>query len=659
MVKTFNKILIAVLVLSLPLPVFAASQSVDENVTINGYFTMTGGALSMTATSGFLNLSGLSASLINTGANSLSLTGSPLNLNISGTGATSIGNGATVTLTLGSDQIGDIYYRNSSNNLARLAIGSAGQVLVASGTPNWKTLATVATGTTAYSTLNWNTSTASWQENATFLANAGALSGVASLDLITVSSSTLSFPNAGTLSTAIGNLTLQPASGTVSLDSASNLTGNTALTISTASNPLMINSSRWTINSSGTLTLATADGIYTIGEAFPNKISSTDNGIGLYNAATSTAMKSGLFTEVDGTLLSYGINVTQIGDRNNTYAGGIFRFDTRSGDPYFSVKRQVATGTEFSDIQISTSGDVGMGGWVSDTNLFPGNVSILANASSTVGFVVQAAASQTADLTQWQSYDGDAKGSAGPVLLEINSNGTVTTPAGTALNITSGGTGTINIGTDANAKTINFGTGAATETINIGGTGANVINLGNTQTGGSINLGSALTTGTITIGGTGAQTGTIAIGTGTGAQTLNLGTGGTGAKTINIGTGAATNTVNIGNLTGSTTVNINSTGTGSIDFAGHILTSGTAPTLGTCAGGAVAAGSTDFAGQVTGLTGTTCAVNFSKTWTNAPFCVVSNNSDTASRIEVSTTATVLTITEQANVPRVSWICVGH
>jgi hypothetical protein len=465
MAKTFNKILIALLVLSLPLPAFA-SVSVDENLTVNTFFAVNGGTLNMTATSGFLNLSGLSASLINTGANSLSLTGSPLYLNTTGTGATSIGNGATVTLSVGSDQIGDIYYRNSSNNLARLAIGTAGQVLVASGTPNWKTLATVATGTTAYSTLNWNTSTASWQENATFLANAGALSGVSSLDLIAVSSGTLAFPNAGTLSTGVGNLTLQPASGTVSLDSASNLTGNSALTISTALNPLMINSSRWTVNSSGTLVLTTSDGIYTIGEAFPNKISSTDNGIGLYNAATSTSMKSGLFTEVDGTLLSYGINVTQIGDRNATYTGGIFRFDTRAGSPYFSVKRQATgTSTEYSDIQISQAGDVGMGGWPSDSNSFPANVSILVRSSSTMGFNIRGAASQTADLQQWQDKNGTE-------LLGVDSSGTLSTSAGTALNITSGGTGAINIGTDANAKTITIGNNTGTTTIDLNtGTG--------------------------------------------------------------------------------------------------------------------------------------------------------------------------------------------
>lgn len=123
-------------------------------------------------------------------------------------------------------------------------------------------------------------------------------------------------------------------------------------------------------------------------------------------------------------------------------------------------------------------------------------------------------------------------------------------------------TGVIGIGTGTGAQTLNFGTGGTgIKAINIGGSAANVIGLGNTQTGGSINLGAAMTTGTITIGGTGLHTGAIGIGTGTGVQTLNFGTGGTGIKTINIGTGTAANVIMVGNTTskvttrGTTTIN--------------------------------------------------------------------------------------------------------
>jgi hypothetical protein len=141
--------------------------------------------------------------------------------------------------------------------------------------------------------------------------------------------------------------------------------------------------------------------------------------------------------------------------------------------------------------------------------------------------------------------------------LTINSNGTGD------LTLDSGTTGIVNLGTNANAKTINIGTGAAVANpINIGGTGANTIAIGNTQTAGSIAMGAAMTTGTITIGGTGAQTGTISIGTGTGAQTINLGTG-TGAKTITIGTGAVANVLTIGSTTGAASTLVQS-GTGNV-----------------------------------------------------------------------------------------------
>ncbi len=47
---------------------------------------------------------------------------------------------AGVTMTLGSDATGDIYYRNSGGVLTRLGIGSTGQLLtVASGLPSWAT----------------------------------------------------------------------------------------------------------------------------------------------------------------------------------------------------------------------------------------------------------------------------------------------------------------------------------------------------------------------------------------------------------------------------------------------------------------------------------------------------------------------------------------
>jgi hypothetical protein len=119
------------------------------------------------------------------------------------------------------------------------------------------------------------------------------------------------------------------------------------------------------------------------------------------------------------------------------------------------------------------------------------------------------------------------------------------------------GTGAITISGDAAATAINIGTGAGViKTIAIGGNGANVITIGNAQTAGSVAIGTLMTSGTISIGGTGLHVGTISIAPGTGAQTVNIGTGGTGIKTINVATGAVANVLTIGSTTGAASTTI-------------------------------------------------------------------------------------------------------
>ncbi len=143
---------------------------------------------------------------------------------------------------------------------------------------------------------------------------------------------------------------------------------------------------------------------------------------------------------------------------------------------------------------------------------------------------------------------------------------TINIGTGTAANVISIGTGqtggsftvgtamtngTITIGGTSQTGIITLGSSDSSNTLNIaGGTGATTLSLANAQTAGAVNIGAAMTTGTITIGGTGAQTGTISIGTGTGAQALNFGTGGTGAKTVTLGSTASTGATNIQSGTG-------------------------------------------------------------------------------------------------------------
>jgi hypothetical protein len=71
-----------------------------------------------------------SGSTLSTDSNTLTLTNKTLSSTTNVIGG--------VTMTLGSDATGDIYYRNSGGVLTRLAIGSTNQVLtVAAGLPSW------------------------------------------------------------------------------------------------------------------------------------------------------------------------------------------------------------------------------------------------------------------------------------------------------------------------------------------------------------------------------------------------------------------------------------------------------------------------------------------------------------------------------------------
>jgi hypothetical protein len=103
------------------------------------------------------------------------------------------------------------------------------------------------------------------------------------------------------------------------------------------------------------------EGSIKIGELQDNQ-GSTDNGI-VFVASTSgfsqggiTSYRAGLFTEVNGRILSYGINAIQLEtERDTNFPGGIFRLDTRNAGGWadsdaFVIKRQpVGVATSQSD----------------------------------------------------------------------------------------------------------------------------------------------------------------------------------------------------------------------------------------------------------------------------------------------------------------------
>ncbi len=122
-------------------------------LTASNGLTMTTGALSLTSTSGSINSTGLTGLTYSLSSGTAAITAPTLNLNTSATGNTAIG-----------------------NSTGTFALTSSGGLNVSTG---------------------------------------GALTGVASIDTITVNSTNITFAGAGTLGTSTGNLTLQPAgSGT-------------------------------------------------------------------------------------------------------------------------------------------------------------------------------------------------------------------------------------------------------------------------------------------------------------------------------------------------------------------------------------------------------------------------------------------------------------
>ena len=86
---------------------------------------------------------------------------------------------------------------------------------------------------------------------------------------------------------------------------------------------------------------------------------------------------------------------------------------------------------------------------------------------------------------------------------------------------------------------------------------------------------------------------------------------------------------------------------------------GTAPTVGTCGTGSIAAGSSDTAGDVTATGATACTITFGMEWTFQPFCFTQNiTSEEVSRVSsISTTA--FTVTGLVSGDRFLYHCKGR
>ncbi|KKU23322.1 MAG: Outer membrane autotransporter barrel domain protein, partial [Candidatus Woesebacteria bacterium GW2011_GWC2_47_16] len=235
-------------------------------------------------------------------------------------------------------------------------------------------------------------------------------------------------------------------------------------------------------------------------------------------------------------------------------------------------------------------------GWTATGALDPWTMNITNNAGAATAQrfvnIVNTLTSQTVDvntetLLRLDNADTDVAGSTvvDNVILITNSGGitngitdAIDVSATEIVNAINVGANVIT-GTTANIDLTNFDVVGSTGNITVAaGVGldtnaAGILTLGNT-TATTINLGTTAATA-INIGATGSLTRTIAIGTGTGADTINIGTGDTTADDINLG-GLSTTTVDVlGTLRagdGGITNYLQITSGGNLSFAGSAST---------------------------------------------------------------------------------------
>jgi hypothetical protein len=81
------------------------------------------------------------------------------------------------------------------------------------------------------------------------------------------------------------------------------------------------------------------------------------------------------------------------------------------------------------------------------------------------------------------------------------------------------------------------------------------------------------------------------------------------------------------------------------------------PVVSTCSTGALTAGSSDTAGDVTATGATACTITFGTAFVAVPSCVVSDYT-TAAALKAAVTNTAIVVTGLTSGDRFSWICMA-
>jgi hypothetical protein len=378
------------------------------------------------------------------------------------------------------------------------------------------------------------------------------------------------------------------------------LTANASATILTAGTALNLGSD----NSGDAVNL----GVGTVARAIGIGSSAAAHTVtvGSVTGAASLALRvgTGNFTLEGATGSTYSISATGANTGTITISGGTGAQTTNISTGGTGVKTvNVGTGAIGNIITIGTVTDAAS----LDLKCGTGNFTLEGNVAST--YSISATGANTGTVTIGAGTGARivnlATGGTGVKTVNIGTGaigniitiGTVTDAASLALlcgtgnftlegatgstysiSATGANTGTVTIGAGTGARIVNLGTGGTgIKTVNIA-TGAidNIVTIGTVSGAASLSLlcgtGNFSLEGnvasTYAISGTGANTGTITIGGGSGAQTLNM-MNSTGGKTINIASGAGANAVTVGS-TNSTSSLILQAGSGEITVTGTV-----------------------------------------------------------------------------------------
>ncbi|CAN5306326.1 hypothetical protein BH10PAT1_BH10PAT1_2890 [soil metagenome] len=520
------------------------------------------------------------------------------NLNTSGTAATSIGNGTgTITLTLGSDATGDLFYRSSGGTVSRLAVGSGSQVLgISAGIPGWvsvpgcstcllttggQTTSTSGTATTTdtFNVTNSGSSGTNASNNITLgltgTDNAGGANTLNALNFSTVTAHTNNTYNGLAFGTGYTNFLTTPtinitsaglitgASGNISqfTNNSNYLTGNQSITLS------------GDVSGSGTTAITTTIGVgkVTSGMILDNTIAGADLATNISFNTTGAIGLNGGFTSAQ-TLASNNASEGSITPTANLSSTGTVNGLTITPTKSGTAAANTYTINAFNGANVAGSCPVGATCVQNGINLGTGYTNFLKTASIVIdgsgaitGSTIAAGSNTITGIT-----NANLSGTAGITnanlansSVTINSSGILTGGGAVSLG------GTLNlVATEADTLASVTGRGATTATALTLSSSSNNISAGTL----ALTLGSDAT-GDIFYRSSGGNIARLAIGSGSQVLGISAGIPGwvsvPGCATCLLTTGGQTTSTS-GTATTTDTFNVTNTGSSGTNTSNNL-----------------------------------------------------------------------------------------